>query len=109
MEKQYFQFCKSPGAKACFWSSYVNIMDLVFQLMRSTLEANWRFHTECLLKMVPWFCAYDRSNYERCLPLYFVYMLQVSTTHSAAYAHLKAGEFTSIPMTTNLDTSHRTR
>jgi len=72
-EERYVQFCQSLGPNGQLWSSYLDIVGLLLQFTRSTREAKWKLHVECLLELLPWFCAYDRSNYARYLPVYVLY------------------------------------
>ncbi len=69
------------------------MVDLILQFIRSTREANWEPHVACLLELLPWFHAYDRTNYARYLPVYILHMLQLPTTHPTAHEQLVAGEF----------------
>jgi len=92
-EERYVQFCQSLSPNGQLWSSYLDIVGLLLQFTRSTREANWNLHVECLLELLPWFCAYDRSNYARYLPVYILHILQLPTTHPAAHQQLVAGEF----------------
>ena len=92
-EERYIQFCQSLGANGQLWSSYLDMVDLILQFIRSTREANWEPHVACLLELLPWFHAYGRTNYARYLPVYILHMLQLPTTHPTAHEQLVAGEF----------------
>ena len=56
-EERYVQFCQSLSPNGQLWSSYLDIVGLLLQFTRSTREANWNLHVECLLELLPWFCA----------------------------------------------------
>ncbi len=43
-EERYIQCCQSIGANGQLWSSYLDTVDLILQLIRSSLEANWELH-----------------------------------------------------------------
>ena len=92
-EARYDQFCQLLGPNGQFWTSYVDIIGLLLQFIRSAREANWMLHLQCLLEMLPWFCAYDRTNYSRYLPVYILHMLRLSTTHPVAHDQLVSGDF----------------
>ena len=43
--------------------------------------------------MLPWFLAYDHTNYARYLPVYLVHMLELPDKHPDAYSMLSQGDF----------------
>jgi len=91
--ERYEQFCQFLGPNGQFWISYLHMVGLILQLVRSTREANWRLHMESLLELLPWFFAYDRTNYSRYLSVYLLDMLRLPATHPAAHEQLIAGDF----------------
>ena len=58
-------------------------------------------HLQCLLEMLPWFRAYDRTNYSRYLQVYILHMLRLSTTHCVAHDQLVYGDFATQRSTDN--------
>jgi hypothetical protein len=92
-EQRFNEFITSQGLKADFWSSYIDMVELLLQFIRSTREANWRLHIQCLQEMMPWFAAYDRTHYTRYLPAYVLQMLKLPQSHPDAHALLMEGEF----------------
>ena len=62
-------------------------------LIRVTREGNWELHLECIKAVLPWFFAYDHTNYVRYLPVYLVHMLDPPDTHPEAYSMLSQGDF----------------
>ena len=64
--------------------------------MRSAREANWALKVECLKEMLVWFWAYDRTNYQRYLPVYILMSSNLSETHPDAYETLVNGDLFTI-------------
>ena len=87
------QFCSSLGPNGKFWSSYIDIVDLLLQFIRSTREAGWNLHIQCLLEMMSWFAANDRINYARYLPAYVLQMMTIPESHPDAHTFIINGEF----------------
>ena len=65
----------------------------LLSLIRPTRKGNWELHLECIKAVLPWFFAYDHTNYARYLPVYLVHMLELPDTHPDAYSMLSQGDF----------------
>ena len=61
--------------------------------LRATREGNWSLHLECIKEMLPWFFAYDHTNYAQYLPVYLAHMITLPETHPEAHALLENGDF----------------
>ena len=83
----YEQYCKdeNDGPLKMFWNSYLEMVATLLSLIRATREGNWELHLECIKAVLPWFFAYDHTNYARFLPVYLVHMLELPDTHREAY------------------------
>ena len=78
----YEEFChENNGPMKIFWNSYLDMVELMLCLIRATREGNWKLHLSCVKDMLPWLFAYDRTNYDRCLPVYLLHMLKKTPTH----------------------------
>jgi len=62
---------KDNGPLSAFWMSYINLLDVMFGLIRASGEGDWRLHLASIRGLILWCFAYDRLNYERYLPLYY--------------------------------------
>ena len=91
----YEQYCKdeNDGPLKMFWNSYLEMVATLLSLIRATREGNWELHLECIKAVLPWFFAYDHTNYVRYLPVYLVHMLEPPDTHPEAYSMLSQGDF----------------
>ena len=91
----YEQYCKDEnnGPLKMFWNSYLEMVATLLSLIRATREGNWELHLECIKAVLPWFFAYDHTNYARFLPVYLVHMLELPDTHPEAYSMLSQGDF----------------
>ena len=61
--------------------------------IRATREGSWDLHLACIRQFLPWMFAYDRHNYSRYLPVYWLQMLKLPKTHPKAHAYLSSGNF----------------
>ena len=95
LECQYAEFCKdgTDGPLKIFWNSYLEMVSTLLCLIRATREGDWELHLECIKAILPWFFAYDHTNYARYLPVYLLHMLSLSQTHPEAYDMLSKGDF----------------
>ena len=50
-------------------------------------------HLEGIKEMLPWFFAYDHTNYARYLPVYLAHMMLLPETHPKAHTLLLNGDF----------------
>jgi hypothetical protein len=81
------------GATFTFWSSYLNMIELLLLHTRATRTGHWQLHLSTLQSMIPWFFAYDHRNYARYLPAYLTEMGALSSTHPEVFEYLKSGNF----------------
>lgn len=89
----YSNYCKnltSPMAK--LWQSYIEMVLLLLRFIRATRQGNWSLHKACMKDMLPWFFAYDRTNYARYGSVYWCTMATLATTHPDAEDALASGE-----------------
>ena len=59
------------------WLSYVDMLDILLGLIRAAREGNWNLHIQSVRAIIPWLFAYDRVNYARYLPYYYVSMTRL--------------------------------
>ena len=76
-----------------FWTSYLEMVQLLLLFLRATREGHWELHLSSIRDMIPWFFSYGRINYSRYLPIYYLEMIDLQTTHPFVYWHLLDGEF----------------
>ena len=90
----YDEFCQHDnGPMKKFWSSYLQMVATALHFIRATREGNWLLHLDCVKELLPWFFAYDHTNYSRYLPVYLATMLALEDTNPQALKQLKAGDF----------------
>ena len=90
----YKEFGKEePGAMGSFWNSYIHLVSLLLKYIRSTREGNWTLHVSSVREMLPWFHAYDRTNYARYASYYWADMATLEERHPDAYRQLCEGNF----------------
>ena len=72
------------------WSSYIEMVQLLLLFVRATRESNWQWHISTIRLMLPWFFAYDRVNYARYLPAYWLEMVSLPFTHPECHREVTA-------------------
>ena len=88
---KYSQNEEGPMKK--FWNSYIDMVSLLLAFLRATREGNWELHLACIRELLPWYFAYDRQNYARYLPVYWLHMINLPKTHPEAHEYLSNGGF----------------
>ena len=69
------------GPLACFWSSYLEMVEIVLNLVRASHEGNWQMHLVAIDDMIPWCFSYDRIKYARYLSSYYAEMTHLGEEH----------------------------
>jgi hypothetical protein len=59
------------GDLTSFWMSYVDMVALLLELIRSSRERNWTMHLASIRSLIPWCFAYDHLNYAKYVPVYY--------------------------------------
>jgi hypothetical protein len=81
------------GDLAGFWMSYIDLVDIMLDLLRSTREGDWKLHLSAIHRMIPWCFAYDKQNYAKYLSTYYAEMSNLETEHPDVLDHLQNGGF----------------
>ncbi|XP_046569800.1 uncharacterized protein LOC124278096 [Haliotis rubra] len=75
-----------------FWTSYLEMVELLLLFLSGTREGNWELHLSTIRDMILWFMAYGRINYSRYLPIYYLEMRDLPSTHPFIHSRLSDGE-----------------
>ena len=67
------------------------MVEIILGLVRASREGNWILHLAMTRAVISWLLAYDRLNYAKYLPVYYMAMLKLPTDHPEIYEHLKNG------------------
>lgn len=96
MMESYFNFVvrkRKANATFAFWCTYMDMVEAVLQFIRSSREGNWPLHLASVRAMVPWMFSYDRYNYARYLPVYWMETNILPKSHPFVYEHFQKGYF----------------
>ena len=53
------------GPLAAFWVSFLDMVNILLDLIRASREGDWLLHLSAVKRMIPWCFAYDKQNYSR--------------------------------------------
>ncbi|KAG1659185.1 hypothetical protein GQR58_022660 [Nymphon striatum] len=81
------------GKLSSFWVSYIDMVQLMLDLIRSSREANCNLHLESVQDMLHWCFAYDKLNYARHMSIYYAQMCRLPITHPEIHHFLESGGF----------------
>lgn len=87
------QFIQAGNSKHTFrfWNSYLDMVEVLLLFLRGTREGNWNLHLASVGRMLPWIFAYDHINYSRYLPVYWLEMRDLPTTHPTVHQQCMEG------------------
>ena len=83
----------SGGNLASFWMTYIDIVQIMLDLLRPSREGNWLLHLSAIHDMIPWCFSYDKQNYARYLSYYYAEMTNLQEEHPEIHAYLSDGGF----------------
>ncbi|CAB4007601.1 Hypothetical predicted protein [Paramuricea clavata] len=78
---------------AKFWITYLQLCELLLDLINATRTGNWELYLFCIEAVIPWTFAYDRQNYARYLIPYLNDMRALPTVMPEVYDAFLAGDF----------------
>lgn len=83
----------SNGKLSSFWMSYLDIVEILLNLLRASREGHWELHLLAIRKVIPWCFAHDNLNYACYLSVYVPEMSHLEEEHPEAFKYLKSGGF----------------
>ncbi|XP_071812536.1 uncharacterized protein [Apostichopus japonicus] len=95
MMARYGDFIKEGknNATFAFWCSYLEMIGNILLFIRATREGDWKLHLATVRVLLPWMFAYDRTNYSRYLPVYWLEMNKLPITNPFIHDELVKGHF----------------
>ena len=95
--KDYIDFIDtikdSGGELAVYWLSFIEMTQILLNIIFATRSGNWELLIESLRDVVPYAFAYDNINYARYLTTMLGEMLQLEDTHPEVYRSFMDGNF----------------
>ena len=84
---------KSGTDLARFWLTYLDLCELLLNLIYATRTGKWDLYLVCIEEVINWAFAYDRQNYARYLIPFLNDMRSLSTTMPEVHAAFSNGQF----------------
>ena len=81
------------GPIAKFWESFLNMVQILLDHIKSTRNGNWDLHLSSMKRMLPWFHAYDRVNYARHSTYCWAALNNLAETNPKMYVEFQEGNF----------------
>lgn len=70
-----------------FWSTYIEMVQLMLLHVRATRTGDWNLHLSVVKSMLPWFFVTNRTNYSRYASCYWIEMTVLEQTHPGIYIY----------------------
>ncbi|XP_041466296.1 uncharacterized protein LOC121416845 [Lytechinus variegatus] len=96
MVSSYRSFVEQRSAQDptfALWSSYIEMVEVILLFLRGTRQGDWQLHLSSIRSFLPWFFAYDRTNYARYLPVYWHEMNELPNSHPLIHEAFMEGKF----------------
>lgn len=95
MMEEYGDFIKEGknNATFAFWCSYLEMIGNILLFISATREGDWKLHLATVRALLPWMFAFDRKNYSRHLPVYWLEMDKLPITNPFIHDELVKGHF----------------
>ena len=90
---QYYQSFVE-GDMAHWIDSFLEMVDLLLNIIHFQRTGNWNGFLECVYKFLPYCFSLNRKNYARNLSYYYMNMLDLKRRNKEAYQYLENGGFT---------------
>ena len=78
---------------AKFWISFLDMVEILFNLIYATRAGNWYLYVESVRSTLPWFFAYDRTNYSRYLTVHHQDLLSLEEDFPEIHTEFERGNF----------------
>lgn len=100
--QEYLEYLRHGSTVlAKFWMSYIDMVDILLNLLRASREGNWNLHLSAIHSLIPWCFAYDHVNYARYLSYYYAEMTNLPHDNPGIYEYLQNGGFSVQRSSTN--------
>ena len=91
---QYLNKLRSNnGTMSPFLMSCVDLTSLMLDFIIASREEDWTLHLISFSSLIPWCFAYNRNNYAKYLPWFFVQMINLPATQPDVHEYLADGNF----------------
>jgi hypothetical protein len=75
------------------WNSYCEMVELLLTFTRETRTGDWALHMKTTAETMPWFFAYNHTNYSRYMSIYLHEMQNLPSSHPKIHEYLSQGDF----------------
>ena len=76
-----------------FYKNYMEMFELLLTFIKVSRQQCWRLHLESLHCMIPYFFAFDMTNYARLTPIYISQMMELQHNDIQTWTLLEEGNF----------------
>ena len=92
---EFAEFCQDYEISplTAFWSSYLEMMQVLMNYMKSTKLGGWHLYINSVGNMLPWFHVYNNHNYGRHFTYYWGTQQDLPNTHPNIYSKYLNGGF----------------
>lgn len=81
------------GKLAKFWLSFLEMCELLFNIIYATRSGYWSLYLVSLRQALPWFFAYDRPNYSRYLTAHYQDLVRLEKDFPEIHSEFEKGNF----------------
>ena len=83
----------SLGPMAVFWSSFLDMVEVLLDYVKSFRTGNWELNLQSMERMLKWFHAYDHVNYARHFTYYWATQKNLQRDFPTIFREFRNGHF----------------
>ena len=77
----------------CYWRQYIKMVSILLRFTRAIREGNWDLDLSSFSEMLPYFAAFDHSNYTRLGVIFLADMKMLPQTAPEVQQAFERGDF----------------
>lgn len=103
LKEIFNEFLENQSPNFKLWCSYMELVEILLQFLYGERVGNWLLHLQSFRKMLPWFFAYDHTNYSRWGCIYLCDMLDLPKKARQVHKEILEGNFVVKRLTGNFN------
>lgn len=90
---EFSEFIEAQTATFKYWVSYLELVEILLEFQFAERSGNWELHLNSFRKMLPYFFAFDHTNYARWGTIYLLDMYKLPHTAPEVHKEFMNGNF----------------
>ena len=88
-----FDATRQDDSTYCYWRQYMHLVCILLRFTRAIREGTWELYLSSFAEMLPWFAAFDHTNYTRWGVIFLTDMKLLPRTAPEVCQGFQSGDF----------------